>query len=366
MMLVTLSVTLTADSGASAAGFDPSPSTISAGVWTKLGGLGSVGGLVPAALLRGGVVSPGGKIPRDFWIVRTHACPQEMGADPWPCLRLVRGDGGGGLADGDPGRLLAQAATRPVLVIVNGDLVAGDLAVSQGLWAHAWLDRHGALPSDVVTVVFDWPSQKVSPNPVRDINEKCRRAFIAGYHLARFLQALPPHSRVCLLGQSYGGRVVPSALHLLGGGELSSERRVPRVRLNGLRPDLHLQAVLIEAADDHSWLNPGAKLDRALAGCKGLLNLYNRRDQVLLLYPLLFTGDRYRALGRVGLLHTDRKRLGPLAARYAEHDLSAMIGREHTMLGALAHPRVATWIAPYIWAHDPAPTPAPPAALPAR
>ncbi len=327
---------------------------LSAGNWVELGGLGSIGGLIPSVFLRGGIVAPDGEIPRDFWVVRTHECPQVMGSDPWPCLRLLRLDDRGELAQGDVGQLLVQAA-RPVLVIVNGDLMAGDLAVSQGLWAHAWLNRLGVLPPDVVTIVFDWPGQKVYDNPLRDVNEKCRRAFIAGNHLARILQSFPPNARVCLLGQSYGGRIVPSALHLLGGGHLSSEPRDPGTQLVSLRPDLHVRAIVIEAADDHFWLDPDKKLGRSLTACEGFLNLYNSRDKVLLLYPFLFTGDRRRALGRVGLLRKDFKRLGPVASRYAERDIQEFIGREHTLLGALGNPRIAEWIAPYIWAVDPIP-----------
>ena len=79
-------------------------------------------------------------------------------------------------------------------------------------------------------IAFDWPSQRIYRNDTRDINEKGRRAFVAAYHLARFIQAFPPESRICVLGQSYGGRVVPSALHLMGGGGLNSQDHDPPVR----------------------------------------------------------------------------------------------------------------------------------------
>lgn len=336
--------------------------SIPAGSWVELGGIGQVGGLVPSAFLQAGIVPPPSGFPRDFWVVRSHQVPQEMGSSAWDDLHVLQFDGGGRLIEADFSRLLAEAATRPVLVIVNGDLVAGDLAVSQGLWAQDWLRQHGALPADVIVMVFDWPSQQIFDNPIRDVNEKCRRAFIAGYHLAQVLQAFPSGSRVCLLGQSYGGRVVPSALHLLGGGELSSDRRSQEVSLTGFRPDLRLRAIVIEAADDHFWLNPGKKLGRALPICEGFLNLHNRQDQVLRIYPLLFTGDRHLALGQIGLLPHDRRRLGPLLSRYAQHDIGPYVGREHTMLGALAHPRVAAEIAPYVWKTDPTPAPLPMAA----
>ena len=43
-------------------------------------------------------------------------------------------------------------------------------------------------------------------------------------------------------------------------------------------------------------------------------------------------------------------RLGPLAMRYEERDLHPILGMEHTLLGAVAHPSIARWIAPYTWA----------------
>ena len=76
------------------------------------------------------------------------------------------------------------------------------------MWSQTWLRENRALPPDAVVIAFDWPSQRIYQNDVRDINEKGRRAYIAGYHLARFVLEFPPSSRICFLGQSYGGRVV--------------------------------------------------------------------------------------------------------------------------------------------------------------
>jgi hypothetical protein len=115
--------------------------------------------------------------------------------------------------------------------------------------------------------------------------------------------------------------------------------------------------VIIAAAIDRNWLDPGERLDRALHGCEGLLNLYNRRDEALILYPTLVRSDHHRALGRVGLSSADFRKLGPLAARFEEHDIHEILGAEHTLLDAVANPRIARWIAPYAWAQDPGPLP---------
>jgi hypothetical protein len=75
------------------------------------------------------------------------------------------------------------------------------------LWTHTWLEHNKALIPEAVVITFDWPSQRVYSNDVRDINEKGRRAFVAAYHLARFVQAFPPESRIPFgLGEPPGPR----------------------------------------------------------------------------------------------------------------------------------------------------------------
>src|SRR4029077_17768065 len=134
--------------------------------------------------------------------------------------------------------LFQQTVGQPVLIQVQGSLTTPDVALGGLLWTHSWLERDRAMLPGTVVLAFDWPSQRVYRNDIRDINEKGRRAYVAGYHLARFVQAFPTGSRICLLGQSYGGRVAPSALHLLGGGCLNSQAHDPAVRLPMLRSDL--------------------------------------------------------------------------------------------------------------------------------
>jgi hypothetical protein len=288
-----------------------------------------------------------------FWVVSTRDCTQELGSDPWPRMRVRHFDESGDLVERDFEEMFAQAAGRPVLIQVQGSLVTPDIALGGLLWSHSWLQANRAITPDAVVIAFDWPSQRVYRNDVLDVNEKGRRALIAAYHLAEFVQEFPPSSRICLLGQSYGGRVVPGALHLLGGGQLGHQR----VCLPTLRPDLDLRAVIIAGASDRTWLDPGQKFDRALHAANGFLNLYNTRDESLLLYPGLIRSGHHRALGRLGLSNRDFDKLGPLAARYEEHDINDILGSEHSLLDATANPRIGRWIAPYAWAPDPGPSP---------
>ena len=71
------------------------------------------------------------------------------------------------------------------------------------------------------------------------------------------------------------------------------------------------------------------------------------RDYTVVGIDNLLTGDTANISH---LSNRDFTRLGPLAARYAERDLGPIIGRDHSLTGAVASPRVAAWVAPYTWA----------------
>lgn len=295
-----------------------------------------------------------------FWIVSTYKIPQEMNLFSWDQLQIRQFNEIGEMVDRDPRELFAQAAGHTVFVQIHGSLTYADTAIGGGFWSHTWLEINGGLTSDTIFVIFDWPSWRVSSIDVVDINEKARRAYVTGLHLAQFLLAFPAESRVCLLGQSFGGRVVATALHLLGGGAIADKASDRPVKLACLRPDLHVRAVLLGAAIDHDWFDPGERCDHAIEGCEYLLNLYNSSDEALSMYPFLFRSGQRGAMGRKGLTDRDLERIGPLAERIDQHDLKPIVGRAHTLLDATSDPQVARWIAPYAWSPDPGPVPAKP------
>lgn len=290
-----------------------------------------------------------------FWIVSTYQVPQEMTLFSWDQLQIRQFNEVGEIVDRDPRELFAQAAGHTVFVQIHGSLTYADTAIGGGFWSHTWLEINGGLTPDTIFIIFDWPSWRVNPIDVIDINEKARRSYATGLHLSQFLLAFPAESRVCLLGQSFGGRVVATALHLLGGGAINSRAKERPVKLARLRPDLQIRAVLLGAAIDHDWFDPGERLDRAIQGCEYLLNLYNSSDEALLMYPLMNRSGKRGAMGRKGLTDRDLERLGPLAEKVDQHDLEPIVGRAHTLLDATSDPQVARWIAPYAWSPDPGP-----------
>ena len=287
-----------------------------------------------------------------YWLLSTRACPQVLGADPAPFLQASRLDLRGRLSRREPAELLVMATNRPVIFLVHGSYYTADMAVSEGLRVRSDLAAVGALPPDAVVVAFDWPSQLVYPNLIRDANDKARRAFVAGHHLARFLHGFPPGSRVSLIGHSHGGVAVLSALHLLGGGMLDDG--ADATVLPADIPPLRLRAVVIASASDRQWLDPGERYDRALAASEGILCLYNRLDPALVLHPLGRYSDHRRALGKAGMGRVEGERLGPLATRYRERNIGPLLGVRHTFRGATAIPTIARWIGPYAWHECPA------------
>ena len=283
----------------------------------------------------------------ETWIVHTRACEQKMGSDPWPSIVIGRLDEMGGPLHGtDPEALLDRMAGRPSVFFIHGNGYTFRDAVEEAVKIRAVLEANGGLPPQTVFVVFDWPSERVLPDLIFDLNEKARRSRVASYHFARFLQTAPPGSRVCLLGQSDGGRIVLTTMHLLSGAPLAAFWSEPEVQLSSGRTDLRLRAVVLEAAAGHHWLNPGERLHQALPVCESLLNIRNCADDALAGYIFgVYTGLR-PALGQVGFLSSDMNRLGPLSARVKQINLYPQVGISHTTFSqALDLPEVAKQIA---------------------
>jgi Alpha/beta hydrolase of unknown function (DUF900) len=283
----------------------------------------------------------------ETWIVHTRACEQKLGSDPWSSINIGRLDESGGPLHGsDPQALLARITGRPSVVFVHGNGYTYRNAVEEAVRIRAVLEANGGLTGDSVFIVFDWPSEGGANDLVVNLNEQARRSRVAAYHLARLLQTAPPGSRICLMGQSNGGRIVLTTTHLLSGAPLTSFWSEPEVQLTSGRPDLRLRAVLLDAAAGHHWLNPGERLDQALPMCEALLNLRNCADYALSVYMLgVYTGLR-PALGQAGLLPSDLQVLGPLSARIEQLNLHSMVGFSHTSFPqALDLPEVAARIA---------------------
>jgi hypothetical protein len=88
-----------------------------------------------------------------------------------------------------------------------------------------------------------------------------------------------------------------------------------------------LRSVLLAPAIDNDWLLPGAKQGQVLAVSESLYAVYSSCDRVLKWYPRAVCGSTSRALGYTGLACPSR--LGDLASRYSESDISGLVGKVH-------------------------------------
>ncbi len=272
-----------------------------------------------------------------------------MGTDPWSSITVARFDGLGVPLHGTPPEaLLERMAARTCVILIHGYGYSYRNAVQEAVTVRGQLEAAGGLPNETLFIVFDWPSERELRGLYADLNEKSRRTRIAAFHLARFLQESPAGSRLCLLGQSDGGRLALTTMHLLSGAVLPPIYGEPSAQLSAGRPDLRFRCVIVNAAAGHHWLNPGQRLDQALPSCEALFNIYNTGDAALMLFILgRFTGFR-PAIGMVGLTSHDRAALGPLSARVEQVDLYSRVGFSHTSFTqALGFSDIAGQIAHY-------------------
>jgi len=136
------------------------------------------------------------------------------------------------------------------------------------------------------TVFWKWPSEKLRLRVVSDIRDKIVVAETNGDYLAMFLHRLKPESQVCMVGFSFGNRIICDAV----------------ARLGDDRPDgMRIHLVLTASATDRGWLASGSRHGDVPRLVEKILILYNPIDRVLMLYPLLYgNGSRPDALGRFG------------------------------------------------------------------
>lgn len=260
-----------------------------------------------------------------FWILSTHNCPQSFDDGcPRFCPAVTRYEPCVGTRRSNLAELCQSLQPGvPVCVVTHGSFVNWDSICSESRSTWSWLNS-AACDLPMQMIYLTWPSDRdVTPLVQIDVNLLGRRASRNGYYLAELIQYIPMECPICLLGHSHGTRVVASALHLMAGGKVQGVCH-PTSRATGRQ----IRTVFAASAIDHDWLNPGERYGRALCSTQCLLNLRNRRDAALKVYPLrhLFAA---RAFGAVGLTSGDKRKLGCWAGKVVDCDVSHVIGHGH-------------------------------------
>src|SRR5262249_40288110 len=193
----------------------------------------------------------------ETWVIHTRACEQKVGTDPWASITIARFDGPGLPLHGTPPEtLLERMAGRTSVFLIHGYGYTYRDAIDEAVTVRGLLETAGGLPPETLFIVFDWPSERELRDLYADLNEKAKKSRIASYHFARFLQESPAGSRVCLLGQSDGGRLALTTMHLMSGAVLPAIFGEPPAQLSAGRPDLRFRCGSLDAAAGHPWLNP--------------------------------------------------------------------------------------------------------------
>lgn len=257
--------------------------------------------------------------PQDqVWLLSSHAA----GCDP---LRLdFRQFVGGRWAPSD--RQTFLAVDGPVVntaIYIHGYRTSIAEASKTGWHLYSDLLQTSG-PEPLRLVIYSWPSEPNSGRPIVDARAKAAHTDIEGHRLAFLISEMPPQTPVSLIGHSFGARVVTSALHLLGGGQICA-RSLGATFKPQHRP---LRAVLLAAALDNDWLLPGRPYGRAVSQVDQMLIFYNPRGRVLTWYPLLSRGGP-EALGATGLVGASR--WGAEAGKIRQVNASGFVGPSHAV-----------------------------------
>lgn len=231
----------------------------------------------------------------------------------------------------------------PVLICFHGSFVTWEDECLESHQAYQWI-RNACPQLPLQVIFFTWPSDGMITGLIpTDVLIRGHQAEFNGFHAARVITCLPPSCPISMIGHSHGCRVILSALHLAGGGDVQG-LTYPAIQASPRR----YRAVFAAAAVDHQWLNPKGRYGCALPVTECIVNLQNRKDLALAVYPLHrpFAG---RALGRIGLLRRDTRKLGAETQKVTNLDVTEIEGHNHLWPGYFRSPEIAAAIAPVIY-----------------
>ncbi|RPI88833.1 MAG: alpha/beta hydrolase [Planctomycetaceae bacterium] len=237
---------------------------------------------------------------------------------------------------------------RPVCVVIHGSYNYWPDVISESLRNYRWITQ-AAEGHPVQFVYFTWPSDGyahiVFP---AELYVMGRRSAIHSVYLANLISQFPPDQPVTLIGHSHGARAAVGALHALGGGAVDDGSALPA----GSPVPRRVRSVLVAAAVDHDWLNPGHRYGKALEPVERMLVIHNHRDGWLSVYPLKNVFSPPQALGRTAFNMNDRMQLDQLGRKITLVDSSNIVGRSHDFSAFNSRPEFAAAISPFVTFQD--------------
>ncbi|MBI5761100.1 MAG: hypothetical protein HZA46_21460 [Planctomycetales bacterium] len=304
-------------------------------------------GIAPVPAL--GTVSVSPDVTSGYWVVSSRRNYNQEGA--WrlnPSLSYYFSPGNQSLKSADEGTFSSAINNgAPTCVVVFGSYNGWEDAFAETRPISRWL-RSAAPDQRLNIVFFTWPSDGMAPFLFpAEIAVLGRRSSYQGVFLAELLAHVPQTQPLCLIGHSHGARTVSSAVHLMAGGEIENNVRLAAPA--SIPPACRV--VLLVAAIDHHWLNPGQRYGMALPRIERMLSLRNSLDTALGLYTIRKPGAT-SALGGPGLTWNDRTQLGPESAKIVERDISRYTGAGHSWQDIHPHRDLAAAVSPYVFFLD--------------
>ncbi|MBM4074542.1 MAG: hypothetical protein FJ267_02710 [Planctomycetes bacterium] len=279
----------------------------------------------------------------DYWIVSSRCCAEKIvncqacdyqvfHADGTECPQQTLDDLYASLQPG-----------VPVCFMVHGSYVVWDSMLQDCAGTYRWL-KESAPDRPLHIVFFTWPSDM--SQRILHVNHLGRMAELNSVYLAELVARVPDCHPISLIGHSHGARMVSATSHLLAGGQIQGRNCLSCTDCRN-----RIRIVLAAAALDHDWYNPGGRFELALCRCEAALNLRNRHDLPLQIYPArrLFAS---RALGHSGITRSDRKQLGGNGCRIGDYDVTETVGLGHIWAHYYCQPSLACVIRHYIYFDD--------------
>jgi hypothetical protein len=235
-------------------------------------------------------------------------------------------------------------ADRPTCITIHGSYNYWTDVLSESVHSLRWINQ-ASQGREIQFVYFSWPADGyahlVFPLELAAMG---RRAARHSLYLANLLSHFPEEQPVCLVGHSHGARCSVAALHALGGGALEDGSRL----VPGYGVPRRLNAVLLAAAVDHDWLNPGERYGAALPVTERMLVMQNERDSWLNAYPLKDLLGNRQALGRRGFQEADTIRMSDQIGKISVLDASPFAGRSHDFRSFHSRVELAEAISPFV------------------
>jgi hypothetical protein len=234
----------------------------------------------------------------------------------------------------------------PTVIFIHGSQTQADAAVEYGLCAYRALQQ-AAEGRPFRCEIWSWPSDREYLRPRPDTLQKLAYCTTQSQYLADRIAALNSESPLCLIGYSFGARIIGDALQILASGksvddDSSTEEHVGKAPKN-------LRVMLLAAAMDHNVFLARHRDGEAISLIGQLLVTINPCDRILRWYPRLRGRFGPDAMGFVGpLVNKD-------ANNVERVNVSRSVGRLHEIQRYLASDEFRSRLSKYAFFVDESP-----------